>query len=441
MNDIFFIVADVMVPTTVSLSARDTVAAAAKLIKEHNLAAAPVVEEGRVLGVVTPLQLLAAPPYRPVVEAMTRGVTAVTPGLPLLQAYALMSRHRVDVLPVAEDGKIVGQVSATAVLRRQSQQNDPLTGLSTSTALRAWAMAALERGHEITMLFIDLDNFGAVNKILGHVSGDEMLCSVASLLGSLVDEQADLLCRYGGDEFAIATTREAGDARDLAQQIRDVVAIPVDMTGGPPRVTASVGVAGGRRAEVRTRGHIAITVEDLLTLASLASTAEKEAKRAAEPAPRRNVAVKAALPGGQSVTTAGPREPRLQLLDVTLQTEDKGSAATVALKLGEREVIGRAAGHVHGQGALFLVAEATLDAIRQTVGEMENYVLEELTEVPTSVEKLVVTVLSRSANEPRALIGSARAPDVERAVTKAILAALNRPMARILAEHVPSDAH
>ncbi|HLY22955.1 MAG TPA: GGDEF domain-containing protein [bacterium] len=437
MNDVFFIVADVMVPTAVSLTGRDTVAAAAKLIKEQRLAAAPVVEADRILGIVTPLQLLAAPPYRPVAEVMTPGAVAVTPGLPLLQAYALMSRHRVDVLPVAEDGKIVGQISATAILRRQSQQSDPLTGLPTSTALRAWAMAALERGHEIMVLFIDLDSFGAVNKILGHVIGDEMLCSVASLLGSLVDERIDLLCRYGGDEFAIATTRPEGDARELAQRIRDVVAISGDMAGGPPRVTASVGVAGGRRAEVRTRGHIATTVEDLLTLASLASTTEKEARRAAEPASRRNEGTKAALPADQPVTTAGRREPRLQLMDVTLQTEDRGSAATVALRLGERESVGRAAGHVHGQGTLFLVAEATLDAIRQTVGDAGNYVLEELTEVPTSMERLVVTVLSRSANEPRTLIGSARAPDLEHAVTKAILAALNRPMARTLAKHVP----
>lgn len=443
VNDVLLIVADVMVATTVSVTGRDTAAAAAKLIGRHNLAALPVFEEGRVLGMVMPAQLLAAPPYRPVADVMTPGLTPVTPALPLVQAYALMTRQRVEVLPVVEENKIVGQISSTAILRQQGQQTDPLTGLPASTALRAWAMAALERGHEITILFIDLDNFGAVNKLLGHVAGDDVLCTVARLLGGLVDPGMDLLCRYGGDEFAVATTRHEADARTLMQRIQDVVVLPVNAGAAARHVTVSVGIAGGRRAEGRKRAHIAATVDDLVTLASRASTAAKDAKRAGDPARLRGAVGTA--PDAPETETAGrpaatrPPEPRLRLVDVKVDTDETGGTAAVTLRLGVREGIGRAGGHVHGRALLFLVAGATLDAVRQIAGETHIYVLEELHEVPTAKEKVAVAVLSRPSNGPRGFVGSARAPDLPNAVVKAILAALNRRLGQTLGRHSPSD--
>lgn len=98
-----------------------------------------------------------------------------------------MTRQGVEVLPVVDAGNVVGQLSMASVLRAQGQQTDPMTGLPWATALRSWATNALKRGHEISILFIDLDNFGEVNKVLGHVAGDDLLRSIAHLLGSLID--------------------------------------------------------------------------------------------------------------------------------------------------------------------------------------------------------------------------------------------------------------
>lgn len=140
-----------------------------------------------------------------------------------------MTRQGVEVLPVVDAGNVVGQLSMASVLRAQGQQTDPMTGLPWATALRSWATNALKRGHEISILFIDLDNFGEVNKVLGHVAGDDVLRSIARLLGSLIDPSTDLLCRYGGDEFAVATTRRADDVRALGSRIENQVVIPVDM--------------------------------------------------------------------------------------------------------------------------------------------------------------------------------------------------------------------
>jgi diguanylate cyclase (GGDEF)-like protein len=357
-----------------------------------------------------------------------------------------MTRQNVEVLPVVDAGKLVGQISVTSLLRAQGQQTDPLTGLPWSTALRAWASAALAGGHEVTILFIDLDGFGRVNKALGHVAGDDILRSVAHLLSSLVDPATDLLCRYGGDEFAIATTRREDEARALVEQIQETAVLPIEMDGTRSNVTVSIGVAGGRRGEGRKQAHVPATVEDLLALASQASTAVKEAKgmsaRAgplaasvfrgiespAEPARR--------MPGGVPGAVA---EARMKLVDVAVHGSEGGCAVSVTLRLGSREGVGRATGPVRGRGIMFLVAEATLAAIRRTIGEQHTFVLEELTEVPTEKDNLIVAVLGTPLSGSKGFVGGARAADVNRAVTHAILDALNRPLARSLAGYLRDD--
>lgn len=429
-----FTVADAMTPSRDYVTTRDTVATAAKIMTSHSVAVLPVMESGRVVGLITAMQLLAAPAYRPVADVMTPGIKPVTPDLPLVQAYAAMMQQQTDALPVVREGTAVGYVAATAVLRKQGQQNDPLTGLPASTALRAWAMAALEHGHEISMLFIDLDNFGAVNKLLGHVTGDDLLRAVARLAASLVDNRTDLLSRYGGDEFVVATTRDAAAAGRLRDQLQSAIALPVAVADSTLIVTASIGLAGGRRAESRERTHVAATVDDLLTLASRASTLLKEAKRAGEGASDRggiDTTQRLIGPRGRPITppqTGG----RVQIVEVAAQTDQGGGKAVVRLRYGSREGRAEAVGPLHGHGLSFLAAQATLEALRRTTGETSAYVVEELSIVPTGTEKLAVVVLSAATGEKQQLVGVCWASDVVQAVPKAILNALNRRLGAVL---------
>jgi IMP dehydrogenase len=449
MDDPLVTVADIMTPTTACAAAHDTVAAVAEIFRRHQLPGLPVTQGDRVVGIVTPLHLLREPAYRPVAEVMVRDITPATPDLTLLQAHALMTRQGVEVLPVVEHDRIIGQLGLIALLRAHTQQTDPLTGLPWAAALRTWAAAALTRGHEIAIVFIDLDNFGAVNKALGHVVGDDILRSVTHLLASLIDVSTDLLCRYGGDEFAIATTRRHEEARALAERIQATVVLPVEIDDTRRQIRCSVGFAGGRRVEGRAPAHIAATIEDLLTLASRASTAAKEA---AERAVRRTErteaqAVPQALPSSPAAGTpaapapgrgeapgAQPAEARLRLTDVLVYAGPAGCTASVTLQLGEREGTGRASGPMYGPGVSFLVAQATLSAVVQTVGEEHAYVLEDLREVPSEFDRMITTVLASAAGRAGRFVGGARAPDLPHAVARAILDALNRVLARPLGE-------
>jgi len=417
-------VGDVMTPAPVFVSAGDTAAKACAALRTHHLPVVPVLDSGTLVGVLAPLDLLEERPFRPVTDLMTRGIVPVSPELPLLQAHALLMSQGLEVLPVIQGDRVVGHLTLSAVLRAINQQTDPLTGLPWATALRMWAADVLARRREVAVLFIDLDNFREVNKTLGHVVGDGVLRSVGDLLQRCTDPMTDLLCRYGGDEFAIATTRADEDARALAARIQEVVGVPVAETDR--RVTVSVGYAGGRRHDDREPGHAASTVDDLLALASRASTAAKtspgaEARRAAWHPER-----------------ALPAEARVRLLDVHFESQGGRSSAEVRLRLGAREVVGTSSGLILTPKPTprFLVAEATIAALHGILGKPHVYTLEDVLDSLAPSYSLVVAVVSgtrEEGGEAERYIGGATGRDLPRAVCKAVLDAVNRPLARRLA--------
>src|SRR5205814_1761226 len=78
-------------------------------------------------------------------------------------------------------------------------------GLANRVQLREHIEQTLEdvgRGGKAAVLCMDLDNFKTINDTLGHSIGDALLCAVSARLRELVREK-DLVCRTGGDEFAI----------------------------------------------------------------------------------------------------------------------------------------------------------------------------------------------------------------------------------------------
>lgn len=84
--------------------------------------------------------------------------------------------------------------------------NDSLTGLPNRFLFSEKVTEALRiakrKNQNLAVMFIDLDEFKAVNDTLGHKSGDQLLISVANNLKNVVDEN-DIVARFGGDEFMI----------------------------------------------------------------------------------------------------------------------------------------------------------------------------------------------------------------------------------------------
>jgi diguanylate cyclase (GGDEF)-like protein len=103
----------------------------------------------------------------------------------------------------------------------------------------------------VAALFIDLDNFKAINDTLGHRAGDELLQAVAARFDGIVRD-VDAVGRLGGDEFVVVTadlTMLAGPelvAERLLDALRKPIKLGEDET--PVTVTASIGIATGDRA-------------------------------------------------------------------------------------------------------------------------------------------------------------------------------------------------
>ena len=146
-------------------------------------------------------------------------------------------------------------VTAQKELEAQLQHNafhDALTGLA-NRALFAdrlgHALARTDRlAAPVAVLFVDLDDFKAVNDGSGHTAGDDLLVAVAERLRRTL-RPSDTIARLGGDEFAvlIEDAAEPGRPEAAAQRLLTALADPFDTAeiGVQVRITASVGIAMG----------------------------------------------------------------------------------------------------------------------------------------------------------------------------------------------------
>lgn len=100
-------------------------------------------------------------------------------------------------------------------------------------------------GWPLSLLFLDLDDFKRVNDTLGHQAGDLVLKEVADYLQGEV-RQADLLCRYGGEEFVVLLPQTPTDqALIMAERLRAGIAhLSFPPVSPKLHVTVSIGVAG-----------------------------------------------------------------------------------------------------------------------------------------------------------------------------------------------------
>jgi len=126
--------------------------------------------------------------------------------------------------------------------------HDALTGLPNRAAFteRADDLLASARadGRPLALLFLDLDHFKRVNDSLGHPVGDMLLQTVAGRITATLRE-ADLVSRFGGDEFVLLLHGDATETAvaEVATRLLAAVGAPLNVEGSSISVTPSIGVA------------------------------------------------------------------------------------------------------------------------------------------------------------------------------------------------------
>lgn len=171
-------------------------------------------------------------------------------------ADVLAGRIIAQVISANEDlqGKLarseeqLDQQSAVLKSQMAEARTDPLTGLPNRRAFDnelARRFAEWQRTKiPFSVIVVDVDHFKQVNDRYGHVTGDEILRSVATVLKDAT-RAMDLVARYGGEEFvAILPSCNLENAGRVGERFRKSLQRHVTTTDfGSLSVTASVGLA------------------------------------------------------------------------------------------------------------------------------------------------------------------------------------------------------
>ena len=122
---------------------------------------------------------------------------------------------------------------------------DPLTLLPNRNALNEWIKEnPFEIGDSITVIFMDLDRFKAINDNFGHRTGDLVLKEVAKRLQDCF-RKTDLIVRQGGDEY-IVFLKNVSDQEDImtvVNKIKNQFSIPFFINGKKITTTTSIGIS------------------------------------------------------------------------------------------------------------------------------------------------------------------------------------------------------
>jgi diguanylate cyclase (GGDEF)-like protein len=162
-------------------------------------------------------------------------------------------------------GARIGLMRAMAESQLQAS-TDTLTGLLNRRSFEEKLTEYRRTHHDLAVAMADLDHFKELNDTYGHETGDRALRLFARVLQESVRAD-DLLCRYGGEEFAMAfPSCSAAHAERALQKVRARID-EATAASGLPRFTASFGVT-----EMPAHG-------DLATALSRADTALFTAKR------------------------------------------------------------------------------------------------------------------------------------------------------------------
>jgi diguanylate cyclase (GGDEF)-like protein/PAS domain S-box-containing protein len=153
-------------------------------------------------------------------------------------------------------GKVYRLSIVRDIRRRKADQaridflahHDLLTGLPNRAVLHDRLEfilgTARRRGSRAALLFIDLDNFKAVNDSLGHEAGDAVLRIIAERIPRVL-RSVDVVSRHGGDEFLVVLPdldSEQG-AVPVAQKLLAAITEPIEVEGQGLSVTPSIGIS------------------------------------------------------------------------------------------------------------------------------------------------------------------------------------------------------
>ena len=157
-------------------------------------------------------------------------------------------------MPYRGKTAVTGTVRDVTLQKKSEQElvrsayHDPLTDLPNRSFFTEKLQQVLENvgkrsSDRFAVLFLDLDRFKLINDSLGHSFGDRVLVTIARRLRACL-RPADLIARYGGDEFTILVENVTGldDATAVADRVHEELARAITVDGHDVFTNASIGI-------------------------------------------------------------------------------------------------------------------------------------------------------------------------------------------------------
>lgn len=190
------------------------------------------------------------------VEAEPVGILQVTCDRPLDRSGVALLQDLAPSLALAARNALTFEKTKRLTF------TDDLTALYNSRFMTLYLDRELKRCRRmrssLSLLFMDLDGFKAVNDTHGHLAGSRTLVEVGAVLERTVRD-ADILIRYGGDEFVILFPETPlSGGLIIAERIRQVIGATtfLESQGLEARVSASIGIAAYPESAEEVRGLI-----------------------------------------------------------------------------------------------------------------------------------------------------------------------------------------
>lgn len=153
-----------------------------------------------------------------------------------------------EVVSVLATGRDITKLRTIQRQMEHLARHDILTGLPNRQTVREYTNRAIieanRHGGKVALLFVDLDNFKAINDSLGHATGDTLLKEVAARLQSCVRKN-DTVGRQGGDEYVITLceVENIDSVEEVIARIFRQFELPVPVAEYTLFISVSIGIA------------------------------------------------------------------------------------------------------------------------------------------------------------------------------------------------------
>lgn len=264
-------ISDIISSNYVTINACDSIQKIQDLILDSDCHYFLVVENNETVGVLTYKNLFKAHPNRLVADAMTSSIIYINSNTYMWKAKEIFDKSGEDVLLVRDDNRLLGMLIKNQLYKELGKHIDLLTGLYKSDYIYYNILKLIKEGITPVIIFIDLNNFGYINKKYGHIQGDIVLEELSKILKDNTPKDT-FLSRFAGDEFIVLTPYSIDKSIDLARYLIKIVSSNTFTDNID--VTISVGVSAAK--ENRTiDDNIISLVYKMVNAASLASTKAK----------------------------------------------------------------------------------------------------------------------------------------------------------------------